>query len=99
MDALVKLEIEILANLKAEWERHAETCDQFPKAFLLNPGNHELLGWDEALGVPVLPDQRVEPKRCRLLCGVGRGGSCAEGEVFWDAEGRSYIFEAAGGQD
>lgn len=87
------LQIEILSNLKAKWERHAEECDRAPKAFLLNPGNHSLLGWDEALGVPLLPDERVEPKRCLLLCGVGKGGACAEGDVFWDADGQSYVFE------
>lgn len=89
------LKVEILDNLRAEWDLHADTCESPPKAFLLNPGNYELLGWDEALGVPLLPDDRVEPLRCRLLCGVGVGGSCPEGDVVWDEAGNPYVVEAA----
>lgn len=90
----MELELEILANLNAEWDWHARDCEQPPKAFLLHPGNFELLGWDEALGIPVLPDERVAPKRCRLICGVGFGGVCPHGSVWWDEEGRSYVLEA-----
>jgi hypothetical protein len=57
----------------------------------MHPGNHALVGWDEVLGLPVLPDPRVEPKRFRLLCGVGFGGHCADGLVFWDEDGQSYV--------
>ena len=39
-----------------------------PRAILLNPGNHELFGWDELWGIPVLPDERVAPKRFRIDC-------------------------------
>lgn len=39
----------------------------------------------------VLPDGGLDPMRFRLLCGVGRGGYCAEGEVWWDAEGKPYV--------
>jgi hypothetical protein len=38
------------------------------RAILLNPGNHELFGWDELWGVPVLPDDRVAPQRFRIDC-------------------------------
>jgi hypothetical protein len=38
------------------------------KAILLNPGNHALFGWDEIRGIPVLPDERVAPKRFRIDC-------------------------------
>jgi hypothetical protein len=62
-----------------------------PKAILLNQGNYELIGWDEVLGLPVLPDGRLDPMRFRLLCGVGRGGYCAEGDVWWDTEGKPYV--------
>ncbi|MEA2266760.1 MAG: hypothetical protein QOE27_2343 [Solirubrobacteraceae bacterium] len=39
-----------------------------PRAILLNPGNHELFGWDELWGIPVLPDDWVAPKRFRIDC-------------------------------
>jgi hypothetical protein len=38
------------------------------KAILLNPGNHEMFGWDELWGVPVIADERVAPKRFRIDC-------------------------------
>jgi hypothetical protein len=89
----VELEIEMLENIRAAHEAHAAECEQTPKAILFHPGNHGLVGWDEVLGLPVLPDERVEPKRFRLLCGSGQGGYCIQGEVFWDDEGRPYVLE------
>lgn len=81
----------MLENIRAAWEAHAAECEQAPKAILLNPGNHELIGWDEVLGLPVLPDERVEPKRFLLVCGTGGGGYCAEGAVVWDECGGAYV--------
>lgn len=83
----------MLDNVRAAYDEHAEECDQAPKAVLFHPGNHELIGWDEMLGLPVLPDERVEPKRFRLLCGTGIGGYCMQGEVFWDDDGKPYVLE------
>lgn len=83
----------MLENIRAAYEAHAAECEQTPKAILLNPGNHCLVGWDEVLGLPVLPDERLEPKRFRLLCGSGKGGYCMQGEIFWDDDGRPYVLE------
>ena len=49
-----------------------------PKAILLNPGNHELFGWDELWGIPVLADERVAPKRFRIDCDGSAFGIEAE---------------------
>ena len=84
-------EIGILEGICRAWEQHADECEQPPKAILLNQGNYELIGWHEVLGLPVLPDGRLEPMRFRLLCGMGRGGYCAEGDVWWDADGKPYV--------
>jgi hypothetical protein len=62
------LEAEMLAFIRAGLDHHAQTCPMTPKAILLNPGNHELFGWDELWGIPVLPDERVAPKRFRIDC-------------------------------
>lgn len=83
----------MLENIQAAYAAHAAECEQPPKAILFNPGNYGLVGWDEVLGLPVLPDERVEPRRFRLLCGRGHGGYCAEGDVIWDEEGRPYVLE------
>ena len=58
----------MLAFIKVGLDHHASTCPLTPKAILLNPANHELFGWDELWGIPVLPDDRVAPKRFRIDC-------------------------------
>jgi hypothetical protein len=88
----ISFEIEMLMKVRAVIESHATECLREPKAILLNPGNHELLGWDECLGLPVLPDDRAEPMRARLVCGTGRAGYCEEGQVVWDEDGEAYVF-------
>jgi len=59
----------MLAFIRRGLDHHASTCPLAPRAILLNPGNYELFGWEELWGVPVLPDDRVAPKRFRIDCG------------------------------
>ncbi len=87
----METEIEILDHIRAAHEAHAAECAQVPKAILFNPGNHDLVGWDEVLGLPVLPDERVAPMRFLLVRGSGKGGYCAEGDVIWDDDGKPYV--------
>lgn len=78
----------MLANVRAALEEHAGECCQNPKAILLHPGNHALIGWDEVLGLYVLPDARVEPKRFLLVCGdQGWGGFFENKPVWWTEDG------------
>ena len=65
---MASLEAEMLAFIRAGLDNHNKTCPMPAKAILLNPGNHELFGWDELWGVPVLADERVQPKRFRIDC-------------------------------
>jgi hypothetical protein len=65
---MASLEAEMLAFIRRGLDHHASTCPLAPRAILLNPGNYELFGWDELWGVPVLPDDRVAPKRFRIDC-------------------------------
>ena len=62
------LEAEMLEFIRRGIDHHAKTCPLAPRAILLNPGNYELFGWEELWGVPVLPDDRVAPKRFRIDC-------------------------------
>ena len=88
---LVDLEIELIGRVREVLEAHDAVCKQTPKAILLNPANHELLGWDEFLGLPVLPDPRVDPLKARLVCGDHGWGGVFEGEkVYWQADGSSH---------
>jgi hypothetical protein len=91
------LEIELLGRVREVLDEHDATCEQTPKAILLNPANHELLGWDEILGLPILPDPRVDPLRVKLVCGNHGWGGMFEGEkVWWRADGSSHrLVEAA----
>ncbi len=59
-------------------DHHAESCPMAPRAILLNPGNHEMFGWDELWGIPVLADERVAPKRFRIDCDGSAFGIEAE---------------------
>ena len=67
-DRMASLEAEMLEFIRRGLDHHAQSCPLAPKAILLNPGNHELFGWDELWGIPVLPDERVAPKRFRIDC-------------------------------
>jgi hypothetical protein len=64
----MSLEAEMLAFIRAGLDHHNGSCPMPAKAILLNPGNYELFGWDELWGVPVMPDDRVAPKRFRIDC-------------------------------
>ena len=86
-----EFEAQMLMNVRAAFDAHEKECPRQPKSILLNPANHELLGWDEVLGLPVLPDERVETMRARLVCGEGGAGYCDEGQVVWDDHGGAYI--------
>jgi len=67
-DRMASLEAEMLEFIRRGLDHHAQSCPLAPKAILLNPGNHELFGWDELWGIPVLADERVAPKRFRIDC-------------------------------
>ena len=67
-DRMPSLEAEMLEFIRRGLDHHAQSCPLAPKAILLNPGNHELFGWDELWGIPVLADERVAPKRFRIDC-------------------------------
>lgn len=85
----------MLMNIRGAIESHAAECAREPKVILLNPANHELLGWDEVLGLPVLPSERADPMRARLVCGTGQAGYCEDGEVLWDGDGDAWVFVPA----
>jgi hypothetical protein len=72
------LEAEMLEFIRRGIDHHAQSCPLAPRAILLNPGNHELFGWDELWGIPVLADDRIAPKRFRIDCDGSAFGIEAE---------------------
>jgi hypothetical protein len=86
---MASLEAEMLAFIRAGLDHHNETCPMTPKAILLNPGNHELFGWDELWGIPVLADDRVAPKRFRIDCDGSAFG--IEDEVAQEIAARTPV--------
>jgi len=65
---MASLEAQMLKNIHTGLQHHDATCPMPPRAVLLNPGNFELFGWDEILGVPVEPSDSVAPERFRIDC-------------------------------
>jgi hypothetical protein len=65
---VVSIEAQMLASIRSGLDQHNAQCPMTPKAILLNPGNHELFGWEELWGIPVLPDERVAPRHFRVDC-------------------------------
>ena len=63
-----------LAAIKAAVDHHNSTCPVPANAILLNPVDHELIGWDELFGLPVLADERVPTKRVRIDCDGSANG-------------------------
>ncbi len=57
-----------LAAIRAALDHHNADCPVPANAILLNPVDHELMGWDELWGLPVLADERVPTKRVRIQC-------------------------------
>jgi len=64
----MSLEAEMLAFIRTGLDHHNGSCPMPAQAILLNPANHELFGWDELWGIPVMPDGNVAPKRFRIQC-------------------------------
>ena len=87
------LEAEMLRRIRAALTEHDRQCSRPIKVILFNPGNHRLIGWDEVLGLPVLSDPSIEPKRFHLVCGTGQAGFLDGEPVIWDESGCPWAFE------
>ncbi len=76
---MASLEAEMLEFIRRGLDHHNASCPLPARSILLNPANHEMFGWDELWGLPVMPDDRIAPKRFRIDCGGSAFG--IEGEV------------------
>ena len=54
--------------LQAVEREMAPAMSRHGNAILLNPVDHQLIGWDELWGLPVISDDRVPTKRVRIQC-------------------------------
>jgi hypothetical protein len=75
----------MLENIVTGLAHHDASCPMPAQAILLNPGNHELFGWDEIKGVPVQPDDGVLPERFRIMCDGSANGIEEAVEEFANA--------------
>lgn len=75
----------MLENIVAGLADHDSRCPMPAQAILLNPGNHELFGWDEIKGVPVQPSNAVAPERFRIECDGSANGIEEALEEFVEA--------------
>ncbi len=67
-ESVSKFESKNLAAIRAALDQHNDSCPVAANAILLNPVDHELIGWDELWGLPVISDERVPTKRVRIQC-------------------------------
>jgi hypothetical protein len=65
---VTQFESKNLGAIRAALDHHNAECPVPANAILLNPVDHELIGWDELWGLPVLADERVPTKRVRIQC-------------------------------
>jgi len=87
----VYVEGQLLCALGTAFDEHDRECLDAVYLVLLNPANLELLRWDEIYGLPVLPDDRVPPLRCRLVCGArGWAGTYNGDPVVW-VDGSPFV--------
>ena len=70
------LEAEMLEFIKRGIDHHAQSCPLAPRAILLNPGNHELFGWE------------IEDRGRYLMGCLGGADVAATAEVRRDGKGR-----------
>jgi hypothetical protein len=61
-------EIKNLIQIRVGLDRHNENCPAPARAILLNPVDHQLMGFNNLWGVPVLPDDSVPVKRVQIDC-------------------------------
>jgi hypothetical protein len=65
---VTRFEVVNLARIRGAVDAHNSNCPVPARAILLNPTDHQLLGWAELWGLPVLPDDCVPVKRVRIDC-------------------------------
>ena len=70
----MSLEAKMLENIVSGLAHHDQTCPMPAQEILLNPGNYELFGWEEIKGVPVRPEDGVQPERFRIQCDGSANG-------------------------
>jgi hypothetical protein len=80
------LEGQLLEAVRTAFAEHDRDCQQHAYLILLNPANYELLGWDEVLGLPVLPDTRVEPMTARIVCCASKDATTPKWAGQWDGD-------------
>jgi hypothetical protein len=63
-----KFEGKNIGAIREALDQHNASCPVPGNAILLNPVDHQLIGWDELWGLPVISDDRVPTKRVRIQC-------------------------------
>lgn len=57
-----------LIQIRVGLDRHNGSCPAPARAILLNPVDHQLMGFNNLWKVPVLPDESVPVKRVQIDC-------------------------------
>lgn len=63
-----EFELKNLMQIRVGLDRHNSNCPAPARAILLNPVDHQLMGFNNLWGVPVLADGSVPVKRVQIDC-------------------------------
>ena len=63
-----EFEIKNLIAMRLALDHHNDRCPVPAEAFLLNPIDHGLFGFETLWGLPVLVDEDVAVKRAQIAC-------------------------------
>lgn len=61
-------EVKNLIQIRVGLDRHNKRCLAPARAIVLNPIDHQLMGFNNLWGVPVIPDESVPVKRVQIDC-------------------------------
>ncbi|MGI8727754.1 MAG: hypothetical protein ACR2K6_08785 [Solirubrobacterales bacterium] len=65
---MTKFEVTNLIAMRKALDRHNSRCPMEAEAILLHPYDHGVMGYDALWGIPVVADDSVPVKRCRIRC-------------------------------
>ena len=57
-----------LEKLSGALTDHEQRCGAAVIEIHVNPFDHEVLGWDEFKGIPLVANEKVQPDRVRVVC-------------------------------
>lgn len=65
---MTDFEVKNLIAIRRGIDRHNSDCPVEAEAIMLHPYDYALMGYERLWGIPVIEDDRVPVKTCRIQC-------------------------------